>query len=436
MLFIVNTNGVPSIAPFVTLPSSFDDSQAPSAPTNLIASGAIGTANLTWNTSTDNVTVTNYNVHRSTVSGFTPTLANRIAQPVTNSFTDIGLSAGTYYYRVTAQDAAANVSTASNEASVIVTSDTQAPTVSLTAPIDGSNVTGTVNVAATASDNVVVTNVQFTLDGTNLGTPDSTAPYQIAWDSTAAINGAHVLAAVARDASGNAATSSVVNVTVNNVAPPPSPLAIDKTVFKDQNGSATVTTPTFSTASNNELLLAFISADGGSPNTTVTKVTTSGLVWTLVKRTNTQLGTAEVWRAYATSTLTNVSVAATLSRSTASSMTVMTFTGSKGAGTNGAGAIGATVSASAASGAPTATLITTRNNSWVMGVGTDWDNPISRTIGANQTMVHEYLPPVGDTYWVQRQNSSTPLSGTSVTINDTAPTGDRYNLTAVEILAI
>ena len=39
----------------------------------------------------------------------------------------------------------------------------------------------------------------------------------------------------------------------------------------------------------------------------------------------------------------------------------------------------------------------------------------------NQTMVHQFLTNVGSTYWVQRQNSVTPLSGTTVTINDTAP---------------
>jgi hypothetical protein len=47
--------------------------------------------------------------------------------------------------------------------------------------------------------------------------------------------------------------------------------------------------------------------------------------------------------------------------------------------------------------------------------------------------VHQYLTPGGDTYWVQMQNVPTPLSGTSVTINDTATTTDRYNL-AIEVL--
>ena len=47
-----------------------------------------------------------YNVHRSTTPGFTPSLANRIAQPTGTSYTDSGLAAGTYFYKVTAEDAA------------------------------------------------------------------------------------------------------------------------------------------------------------------------------------------------------------------------------------------------------------------------------------------------------------------------------------------
>ena len=116
------------------------------------------------------------------------------------------------------------------------------------------------------------------------------------------------------------------------------------------------------------------------------------------------------------------------------SITVVSFTGADATGANGSGAIGANASASAASGAPTASLATTRNNSWVFGVGDDWDKATARTLGANQTMIHQLLASSADTYWVQRQNSTTALSGTSVTINDTAPTTDRYNLTIVEVL--
>jgi hypothetical protein len=213
-------------------------------------------------------------------------------------------------------------------------------------------------------------------------------------------------------------------------------LTIDKTVFTNRSNRATsITSPTFSTTRTNELLLAFVSTDANSSGgVTVTGVTGASLTWSLVKRTNAQLGTAEIWRAFAPATLTNVSVKATISQSVPASITVVTFTGVDTSGSGGSGAIGAIGAGNANPGAPTASLTTTRNNSWVFGVGTDWDNATARTLGPNQTMVHQYLATVGDTYWVQRQNSTTPLAGTVVTINDTLPTSDRYDLSICEVL--
>jgi hypothetical protein len=214
-------------------------------------------------------------------------------------------------------------------------------------------------------------------------------------------------------------------------------VAIDVNTSTDRaTASTTVATPTFSTAAGNELLLAFIATDYLSgANTTVTSVSGAGLTWVLVARANGQSGASEIWRAFAPTTLSNVTVTATLSQSVSSSLTVMSFTGVDTSGTNGSGAIGAITGKSATTGAPSATLITTRNNSWVVGVGNDYDKAVARTIGPGQTLVHQYLAPVGDTYWVQRQSSATPVSGTTVTINDTAPTADRYNLAICEILS-
>ena len=109
MLFIVNSNGVPSIAPFVRLPAGYEDSQPPTAPGNLNAIGGIGTAALSWNAAQDNTGVVHYDVYRSTTPGFAPTIANRIAQPTSTNYTDTGLTAGTYYYLVTAADAVGNI---------------------------------------------------------------------------------------------------------------------------------------------------------------------------------------------------------------------------------------------------------------------------------------------------------------------------------------
>jgi hypothetical protein len=94
--------------------------------------------------------------------------------------------------------------------------DTTPPTVSLTAPASGAAVSGTVTVSASASDNVGVVGVQFKLDGANLGAEDTTAPYSVAWNTTAAAAGSHTLTAVARDAAGRVTTSVARTVTVSN----------------------------------------------------------------------------------------------------------------------------------------------------------------------------------------------------------------------------
>ena len=188
----------------------------PTAPTSLTSTGGAGFANLSWNASSDNVGVVSYNVHRSTTSGFTPTTANRVAQPTGTTHVDTTLLAGTYYYKVTAQDAAGNVSAASPQSVAVVTSDTTPPSVSLTAPANGAIVSQSVTVSANAADNTAVAGVQFRLDGTNYGAEDTVAPYSVAWDTTAATNGPHTLTAVARDGANNSTLSAAVNVTVAN----------------------------------------------------------------------------------------------------------------------------------------------------------------------------------------------------------------------------
>src|SRR4029079_13119285 len=125
---------------FVRFPSPSEDTQAPTAPTNLTATGALGRAALSWTASPANARVTKYDVYRSTTQGFTPDVTNRIAQPTTTGYCDTGLSSGTYYYRLKDEDAAGNLSAASGEASAVVTSDTTQPTVSVTAPASGATV--------------------------------------------------------------------------------------------------------------------------------------------------------------------------------------------------------------------------------------------------------------------------------------------------------
>lgn len=108
---------------------------------------------------------------------------------------------------------------ASGQINNVVVTDTAAPTVSITTPTNGSTVSGVVNITASATDNIGVSGVDYSLDGGALGTA-TTPPYTLAWNTTLASSGAHSLTAVARDAANNiSAPSAAVGVTVSNSLP-------------------------------------------------------------------------------------------------------------------------------------------------------------------------------------------------------------------------
>jgi fibronectin type 3 domain-containing protein len=90
------------------------DTGPPSTPTNLTASVSGATVTVSWSAATDDIGVTGYSVYRGTIPGFTADSTSRIAQDVTGlTYGDSGRAAGTYYYKVRAQDAAGNLSPSS-----------------------------------------------------------------------------------------------------------------------------------------------------------------------------------------------------------------------------------------------------------------------------------------------------------------------------------
>ena len=100
--------------------------------------------------------------------------------------------------------------------------DTEAPTVALTAPAAGTEVSGPTTLTADASDaGSGVESVEFLAGSTVVGS-DTTAPYTATWDPSGA-SGSVALTARARDTAGNARTSDPVTVTVAGAPPPPPP---------------------------------------------------------------------------------------------------------------------------------------------------------------------------------------------------------------------
>jgi chitodextrinase len=89
------------------------DTSAPSVPAGLTITSSAGTSvGLRWTASTDNVSVSGYRIYRGGV---------QIATAPGTTYTDSGLSAGTYVYTVAGYDAAGNVSAQSTSVSATIT---------------------------------------------------------------------------------------------------------------------------------------------------------------------------------------------------------------------------------------------------------------------------------------------------------------------------
>jgi hypothetical protein len=200
---------------------------------------------------------------------------------------------------------------------------------------------------------------------------------------------------------------------------------VDKTVSVNASGVATISG--FSTVQAGELLVAFVSSDGPSGSRQTATVSGGSLSWTLVRRTNTQPGTAEVWQAVATNALSGATFQSALSASGyGQSLTIVAFTGSTGTGASSGG--------SGNSAAASVSLTTTAAGSMVFAVGHDWSNPTPRTLGSGQTMVHEWSSTAtGDDYWVQRLTNPVATPG-MVAVSSSVPTSDIWQQTDVEIV--
>jgi hypothetical protein len=95
------------------------------------------------------------------------------------------------------------------------------PTVTLTAPASGANVSGTVPLTATASASstygLTVTSVEFLIDSTAVGTVTS-SPYTLMWNSTTVTKGSHSLTAKVTDSAAGTATTPATMINTTGMA--------------------------------------------------------------------------------------------------------------------------------------------------------------------------------------------------------------------------
>ena len=139
--------------------------------------------------------------------------------PYTTDWDTTPVPDGHYDLRIQITDNADNVTTANLPDKVV---DNTAPDVALVgAPTEGQLVSGTIAIAASASDATSpVASVKFFVRGSLFGT-DTIAPFSFNWNTTTGADGGATIQIVVEDMAGNTATSPVRNVSVDNVDPTP-----------------------------------------------------------------------------------------------------------------------------------------------------------------------------------------------------------------------
>jgi hypothetical protein len=204
MLFILDANGVPSVASMVNIHANSLPSVTLTQPADGATFSSPATVDLAATASDTDGTVTKVEFFNGTTK-----LGEDTTAPY--GFSWSGVTAGTYTLTASATDDSGGTTTS---AAARITVGNTPPSVGITSPADGAVFAWkpTITVTATATDpDGNVTKVEFR-DGTTLLGQDTTAPYSFTWRNVP--QGTHVLTARATDNAGAVTTSSAVGITV------------------------------------------------------------------------------------------------------------------------------------------------------------------------------------------------------------------------------
>ena len=99
-----------------------------------------------------------------------------------------------------------------------IPNDNVPPTISISNPVSGQTVSGTINFAVNVDDNVGISQVEFFIDGYSFGVVTE-EPYSYLWDTSSNIGvhgNEHALSAIVMDTAGNTSFSQPILVIVDN----------------------------------------------------------------------------------------------------------------------------------------------------------------------------------------------------------------------------
>jgi hypothetical protein len=284
-----------------------------------------------------------------------------------------------------------------------------------------------VTLSATDADSNPLTYAVVT--GPAHGTLSGTAP-GLTYTPNAGYSGPDSFTFKANDGSADSNTATVsITVTPVSTGCTTGTPSVDMSVSADQRAAGDkVTSAKLTTAGGNELVLAFVGVDGPrAPTQRVTSLTGGGLTWTLAARSNKTWGTAEVWQAYATAPLTDMTVTAKYANTGYdATITVTAFRGA-------ANHLGATAIGAGLKGAPSAKITPSGCNGLLWATGHDWTHNTAAKALPGQSLIHQFDDTrVHDWYWTEQVDAPTS-AGTAVSVGVTGPTTDRWTMAAVEV---
>lgn len=169
-------------------------------------------------------------------------VATSTSFPFSSTLNTATLSDGTHTFALQATNTV-NLSAATGGVALVV--DNSPPTVTLTSPTTGSVLVGSVTLTAAANDpHTSVTQVQFLIDGSVVGS-DTTAPYELAFDTTTIASGNHTIQARAINSVGLTQDTPAATYSVGNPGP------VDTTLGGDgEGGNGSDITPDNSVAAD------------------------------------------------------------------------------------------------------------------------------------------------------------------------------------------
>lgn len=216
--------------------SAVHGSTATSSQSVVVKNAGATSTTLNWSASSTQTWLT-FSLTSGSLSGNATTSVSFIVNPAT-------LALGTYNATATISDP--NASSSPQTIPVTLTISSTGASATITAPVDGTTLSGNASITASATSTVSIASLSLLIDGSPVAST-TTSSLSYSWDTTQASNGTHTISVLATDTYNNSASSSI-SVTVSNAAPSTTPSPVVEVAAGGGGGSGYTPAPVTTTS--------------------------------------------------------------------------------------------------------------------------------------------------------------------------------------------